>query len=233
MPTSPYPNQPIPGTEFGNPEAVLDSLEEFIERDSFVGRYYYIYDFKTIYNYTDTTLRTTSMWYDKANNPYQMRANLGNNGSASIPLIHDMGKNIGFNTGFRQYEQYKIYQDSFKFYTSNRPMADLNFSPILGSQQNFSVGANYAQKYSDGYNLSINFHRINQEGFYVNSFTKSTNFGIALRKDWEDSKVTSFVSMTSNVNEDKTNGGITTDTLFRLPNFNFRTRIPVFLTGAN
>jgi hypothetical protein len=233
VPTNPYPNQPIPGTEFGNPEAVQDSIEEFFERDSFVGSYYYINNFNTHYKYTDTTLRTTSMWYDKANNPYHLRANLGNNGSASIPMVFDVGQSVGFNTGFRQYEQYKIHQDSFKFYNSNRPMADLTFSPILGSQQNFTVGANYAQKFSDGFSVSINFHRINQEGFYTNSFTKATNFGIAIRKEWDQSRFTSFVSMTSNVHDDEINGGVTTDSLFTLANYNFRTRIPVFLSGAN
>ncbi len=232
IPTNPYPNTPVAGTEFGNPENVIDSLEEYYERDSFIVSYYYASSFRNIYPYTDSTFSTQNMWYDKANNPYNFRLNLGNNGSASIPAIYDIGNSTGFNTGFRQYDQYKIIHDSLKFYNSNRPMADLSFSPIMGSQENFTVGANYAQNYSDGFSLSVNFHRINQEGFYENSTTKSTNLGIAIRKNWNESRFTSFISMTSNVNEDLTNGGVTSDSLLNLPNYNFRTRIPVFLSGA-
>ncbi len=232
VPTNNYPNRPVPGTEFGNPEAVLDSLQELAERDSFVASYFLISDVFRKYKLKDTASLTANMWYDKAGNPYHLRGNLGNNGSPSFSYVFTPGNSTGFNTGFRQYEQYKIHQDSIRFYNSNRPMADLHFSPIMGSQQNFAVGATFARQFSDGVAVSTTFNRINQEGFYTNTFTKGTNLGIAFRKEWTNSRIISFVSMTSNVHDDKINGGVTTDSLYKLQNYNFRTRIPVFLTGA-
>lgn len=232
VPTNNYPNQPIPGTEFGNPEEVLDSIREEVQRDSFVASYFLISDVFKKFKLKDTASTTSNMWYDKAGNPHHLRGNLGNNGSPSFSLVFTPGHSTGFNTGFRQYEQYKIHQDSFQFYNSNRPMADLNFSPIWGNQQNFAVGATFARSFSDGVALSTTFARINQEGFYTNSFTRGTNLGIAIRKEWTNSRITSFVSMTSNVHDDRINGGVTTDSLYNKPNYNFRTRIPVFLSGA-
>ena len=233
VPTNRYPNQPVPGTEFGNPESVLDSLQAFVLKDSFVSTYFLMSDIQKKNKFTDTTLTTANMWYDKAGNPYQLRGNLGNNGSPSYSLIYDPGRSTGFNTGLRQYEQYKIHQDSLRFYNSNRPMADLHFSPIWGTQQNFAVGATFARQFSDGVAISTSFNRINQEGFYTNTFTKGTNLAMAIRKEWANSRITTFVSMTSNIHDDRINGGVTTDTLFQKQNFNFRTRIPVFLEGAS
>jgi hypothetical protein len=233
VPTNPYPNQPIPGREFENPEDVIDSMRAIVERDSFVNFYHHLTNIQVKKAFRDTALDVEGFFYDKANNPRNLRATLGNHGSASTPLIYNVGRATGFNMGHRQYEQYDLTLDSFKFFEVNRPYADLSFSPIWGTQQDFVVGANYAQGFSDNTALSLNYTRLSHDGSYKSAANQSTNFSLGVKKKWMKERMNSYVTLISNVNRESINGGITDQNLLTQPSYNFRSRVPVRLEGAN
>ena len=205
-----------------------DTLSGYVERDSF------IYDYFTLDNifkkkvYRDTANTGDLDRYDKSQSGFLPRLFKGNNGSASMPMVLQTGRSAGFNTGYSQYEAYRITLDSFKFYQSNRPIADLSFSPIVGSQDNFIVSADYGQQFADGIAMSVNYHRVNQKGFYVGQGNQTTNIGFGLRKESMKGKLNTFFVGIVNNSDEAQNGGVSIDTLFNRPNFNFRTRIPVF-----
>lgn len=209
-----------------------DTLPSYIKRDSF------IYDYFTLDNifkkkvYRDTANTGDLDRYDKAQNGFLPRLFKGNNGSASLPMVLQTGTSAGFITGYTQYEAYRITLDSFKFYQSNRPIADLSFSPIVGSQDNFIVSADYGQQFADGISMSVNYHRVNQKGFYTAQGNKTTNFGFGLKKESMRGKLNTFLIGIVNNSDEAQNGGVAIDTLFNSPNFNFRTRIPVFRSNS-
>lgn len=210
----------------------LASLSGLIKRDTLSFQYYHLSDINDSKNYADTSLSSAGLTYDKARNPLNHHASLGNNGSAAMPLTYQVAGGTGFNAGFVQHDVYRISLDSFRFYKVNRPVADLQFTPILGSQQNFIVGANFGQQFKDSSVMSINYHRVSQVGFYANQATKLTNFGLGFGKVSMKGKLSNYLTSISNVNVERTNGGASTDTLFEAENFNFRTRIPVYTSGA-
>ncbi|MBK8700696.1 MAG: hypothetical protein IPN29_14635 [Saprospiraceae bacterium] len=155
----------------------------------------------------------------------------GNAGSAAIDPLFKMGIKTGFNLGYDGYEPLNFSPDSIKFYNSLRPLADLSFSPIFGSQQNFIVGAEYGQKFSDGFAVSLNYRRISQLGFYQNQSTQTTSLAIALRYQSEKQTFNMFTGFVGNANNEQHNGGVDTTLLYRT-NYQFRINVPIGLTDT-
>ncbi|MBK9734972.1 MAG: hypothetical protein IPO92_08400 [Saprospiraceae bacterium] len=133
--------------------------------------------------------------------------NTGNRGSSAMPLIYRPKINTGFNTGYNQYEIYKIKLENFKFFEQNRPISDLYFSQ-LGNQQNLTVGALFSRNFKNGLTVSLNYNRISQQGFYAKQDTKSTNFGFGLRYQSPTNTYNAFLIYLRNANNETNNGGI-------------------------
>lgn len=213
-----------------------DSLPEdysFVERDSFEYDYFYLSNIFQKKVFADTLLAGTWSKIDKFRMQDFAHMSLGNFGSSSRSLMHENAVNTGFSRGFDQYKIYNYTLDSLKFYDVNRPLADLYFSPILNSQQDFVVSAEMGQRFANGISMSLNFYRVSQEGFYINQKTKTTNIAFGVRKISLNGRLNSFFVSYNNLNNEQFNGGVTTDSLFQRANFNFRTRIPVHRTNAN
>ncbi|HOY11713.1 MAG TPA: hypothetical protein PLY70_01180 [Saprospiraceae bacterium] len=207
-------------------------INEFIERDSFEYNYILLNNIFDKIIYSDTTNNRRWSLVDETERQQFPYLNLGNFGSASRSSVVELGKNTGFSLGFDQYNVYNYTIDSFRFYDVNRPLADLFFSPFLGTQDNFIVKADFGQRFDNGISMSLNFHRVNQKGFYINQRAKTTNVALGVRKESMQGRLNTFVVILNNINTEENNGGVTTDSLFDQPNFNFRERIPIFRTNA-
>lgn len=156
--------------------------------------------------------------------------NTGNAGSMGISPLFQFKPASGFTTGYRAYDDFNFMPDSIRFYDSERPLADLFFSPIFGSQQNFIVGAEYGQKFKDGLAISLNYRRISQLGFYQNQGTRTTNVALAIRWTTRSKKLDFFTGFVSNTNNEVHNGGVDTAILVR-PSGQFRINVPVALSN--
>lgn len=229
-PTSDPVSRDNPGA-FGQDTGQVQSY--FEEKDSFEYDYFYLGNISQKFNYSDTAITGRWSQVDRFRMQDIMHMNLGNFGSSSRPLVHTHDYNTGFNTGFDQYRVYNYTTDSVRFYDVNRPLADLYFSPFLGTQQDFIVSANMGQRFANGVSMSLNFYRVAQQGFYVNQKTKTTNLAFGLRKISMQGRLNTIFLVVNNFNNEAFNGGVTTDTLYNKPNYNFRTRIPVYRTNAN
>ena len=230
-------NRPVDPVSRDNPGAFgQDSTGNdafYIEKDSFEYDYFHLDNIFRKLTYADTLLAGDWSQVDKLRMQEISHINLGNFGSSSRPLVFSNSGYTGFNRGFDQYKIYNYTADSIKFYDVNRPLADLYFSPFLGTQQDFVVAADMGQRFANGISMSMNFYRVAQQGFYVNQKTKTTNIAFGLRKVSMQGRLNTFFVSINNFNNEAFNGGVTTDTLFQKPNFNFRTRIPVERTNAN
>jgi len=210
------------------PPFISDSLqsEQSLLPDTIKLRYFYLSDITTYYDYTDTTLNNFFHHYD----PVKRRAidylNLGNAGSAARNMQYEDKPYIGFDTGMNQYDVYNYKLADFRFFENNVPLTDVFFSPV-GGQQNFVIRSDFARNFSDNTSLSLNYRRIRQAGFYTNQLTKITNFGASIRYKGLNDRLTGFVSMISNVNEEAHNGGISNKT--ELNDFLNRFNISTFI----
>jgi hypothetical protein len=154
-----------------------------------------------------------------------------NYGAGGIPSYFQFKPHYGFSSGYTQYDVYNYTLDSVKIFDSNRTLADLFFSPIFGSQENFFVGANYGQQYKDGLSLSLNYKRASNRGFYTDQNTLTTNAALALRWKTRNDKMNFILGILNNTNNENHNGGVDTSALFISGN-QYRLNVPVKLNQA-
>ena len=204
-------------------DSVVSTLPDTIEL-----KYFYLSDITKYYDYKDSTLDNFFHHYDPAKRRAIDYVNLGNAGSAARNMVFETNPYIGFNSGMNQYDLYNFVLVDFRFFENNVPLTDVYFTPV-GGQQNFVIRSDFARNFSDNTSLSLNYRRIRQQGFYINQLTKTTNFGASIRYKRLNDRLTGFVSMISNVNEEAHNGGVSDRTLFADPLYSNRATIPTFL----
>ena len=181
-------------------------------------------------NMVDTAADVNFLHRDQIWRDGKEQYNTGNRGSATSPLRYSPAINTGFNTGYKQYDIYKLSTDKFKFYEQNRPLAELSFTQ-LANQQNLHVGSEFSRNFSDGISVSLNYNRISQTGIYNNQATKSTNFGIGFRYRSKSDKYNAFLVFLQNANEEINSGGISN--LSDLAENEFRASIDTKLNNAS
>lgn len=210
------------------PSFVPDSLRGRTDNnlpDTIKLKYFYLSDITKYFNYKDSTLDNFFHQYDPAKRRDIDYINLGNAGSAARSMRFESNPYVGFDSGMNQYDLYNYKLEDFRFFENNLPITDVFFTPV-GGQQNFVIRSDFARNFSDNTNLSLNYRRIRQRGFYANQLTKITNFGASIRFKGFKDRYTGFVSMISNVNEEGHNGGVLTDTLFANSLYSNRENIP-------
>ena len=216
----------------GPPQSFIpDSLQGQSESklpDTIKLKYFYLSDIKTYYDFKDSTLDHFFHQYDPAKRRVIDYLNLGNAGSAARNMQFESKPYIGFDSGLNQYDLYNYTLEDFRFFDNNVPLSDVFFTPV-GGQQNFVIRSDFTRNFSDNTSLSLNYRRIRQQGFYSNQLTKTTNFGASIRYKGFGDRLTGFVSMISNVNEEGHNGGVTADSFFTKPVFADRINIPTFI----
>ncbi len=216
----------------GPPKSIVPDSLQGAEKsklpDTIKLKYYYLSDIKTYYDFKDSTLDNFFHQYDPVKRRSIDYLNLGNAGSATRNMRFESKPYIGFDSGLNQYDLYNYTLEGFRFFDNNLPFTDVFFTPV-GGQQNFVIRSDFSRNFSDNTSLSLNYRRIRQQGFYTNQLTKTTNFGASIRYKGVNDRLTGFVSMISNVNEEGQNGGVLTDTLFADPIFADRANIPTII----
>lgn len=200
--------------------------------DSTIFKYFTLDDISDLYEFGDTTLDQNLYYSDPARDPSQPMANLGTVASASHPLLYTPSKVTAFHSGFHEYDAYNFTLNGFKYFKTNRAISDLYFSSIA-NQQNLTIKTDFTRNFEDGIQLSINYQRFSNQGFYSSQRARTTNFGTGLWYQSSKNKYNLFLTFVSNVNTEEQNGGITTDTLYGTEFADFRTAIPTNLTDAN
>ncbi|MBK8622387.1 MAG: hypothetical protein IPN79_11655 [Saprospiraceae bacterium] len=130
---------------------------------------------------------------------------LGNTFSAANRLLFSPEKNVQFFHGYRQYDVYRHSLDNAKFYTSSRPQTDVYFSQF-SNQLNFSAGARVSIPFQKGFSFSIDYFRVNEQGFYLSHALKSTNLTVGLK--YASKKYTLLALIIQHAQDEENNGGI-------------------------
>ena len=176
------------------------------DEDSLKVRYFYLSDINENRELTDTLFQD----FEKYATVRQFRTGaltLGNLGSSHHKIIYNPREDILTDPGFRQYDNYKLRREDFKFYRLQTAYNDLFFSP-QGGQENFMVKAKFSGNFQNDINVSLDFERISQEGFYRDQVTKSTRFGIGLWKANQEKNHDLFFTLIANNHNEDHNGGL-------------------------
>ncbi len=103
--------------------------------------------------------------YDVAKQNNQFFANLGNQSSASYPLLYTL--NTGPNFRFRPdvFNPYKLKDDSIRFYISESPFSHIRYH--LGTAKEQKLDLNFAQRIGTGIYLGLSARFANAPGIYL------------------------------------------------------------------
>jgi Putative porin len=134
------------------------------------------------------------------------RTNLGNLGSASQSLFFDPMPQIGFTSGIRCFDLYKVTADSLRFYKNTRSMSDVAYSRG-GKQEDSEFKAKFARTFAGGTNFSLDYRTINNQGQYRYSRTKHQSLAVGL---WIPiiKRYEIFLVYAKNTDKQQENGGI-------------------------
>jgi len=155
---------------------------------------------------------------------------LGNQGSAAWAIEQQMNTDIEYDFGFKQYDPYKKQPDSLKYFNLKKPLSDLYFSPK--GQGNFVVKALFASSFANDIDFTLDYHRINEDGFYTNQKTKSTSVSAGLYFG-KHPKLKTYIEFHANNHNEEQNGGVSDTTLFDEMFNSNRFNIPIYLNNAS
>ena len=208
--------------EFGEDNVVDDTLDV---------QYYYLDIPERLEVFQDTFVQ-----YFHEYKPTAIRKddyfNLGLPGSATRPVIPSLYETTGFQLGLHQFDPYRIDNHSFRFYELRKALTTVYYTQGQ-SQEDGVFKARFARNFRDGIQLSIDYNRYNNLGLYNRQVGRNTNLGIGLKYESKNGKLNIAGTHFSNIYDQNSNGGITTDTLFNLEFYDQRTAIPINLEGAD
>lgn len=223
-------------SRYSNPNNInfaSDSLSAYLDSilPPFQYLYYHLDQFDRPMVMADTTLDNEFKESEPGRRKTFYDINTGNAGSATTPVILNYLPIAGFHSGYDAYRSYNIELSKFRFFDSERTLADLKFAMILGSQNNFIVGADFGEKFKSGISMSLNYQRVSQLGSYNGQETKSTHLGLAFRLETLKKRLNIFTGILSNTNNEQNNGGLVDPD--KIDDYQFKTSVPVFLDDAN
>lgn len=103
-------------------------------------------------------------------------SNTGNTGGAAYPVVYTTNRSTGFNLGYNQFDVYRYYKDSVKYYQVIRPYAELSMMIGLKNEQMFQ--GKFANQHKGIIYYGVDFRRISSLGIYTNSRTNDNSFNL-------------------------------------------------------
>jgi len=154
---------------------------------------------------------------------------LGNLGSSSRALIYTIdGNRKGLDLGYHQYDPYQKDRHQFPLIQSEKPVSNLFFSSF--GQVDFIIKAQFSRPFANNLQLTIDYTRVLQEGFYASQSTRLTNIGMSLSKKL-DNRMWIFTAI-SNADNEEQNGGISDPVIFNGAFAELRSNLPTNLSDA-
>jgi hypothetical protein len=103
--------------------------------------------------------------FDPAKQYNRFYANLGNIGSASVPLQFNLSTGHDFRFRYNVFSPYKLYDDSIRFYISESPFTHLRYHMGPAKEQKFDLS--FAQRIGNGIYLGLDARFTNAPGIYL------------------------------------------------------------------
>ncbi|MFN0275310.1 MAG: putative porin, partial [Chitinophagales bacterium] len=151
------------------------SQEEYYDASNAVVEYYVgddIENFRDI----DTSLNNFQQFNPARSGRFQ-QTYLTNIGAATIQKFFVLNRTVGFDHGRNQFDLYKFYVDSVKYYRANTPYTNLFY--VLGSKSEQIFAATHTQNFGPQINATIDFKKIASEGSYLHDRKENSNIALS------------------------------------------------------
>ncbi|HUR31086.1 MAG TPA: putative porin, partial [Saprospiraceae bacterium] len=134
----------------------------------------------------------------------------GNYGSATRSLAPSINPNIGFSTGWDQFDPYYLSIDSFRYYSQDVPVVKIKYSQA--NQEDTYLTLQFGRSFAKGWSLSLAYNRINQGDriayHFENQRQKNTALGLGIWHNSPNGKYDAFYNYISNTAISEDNGGV-------------------------
>ncbi len=172
--------------------------------------------------------------YDPLDNQSGEReyARLHNVGTAAIGLQPGKRTTIGFDAGFHAYDPYLLSSDSLVMLNAPLAYTDVSYSQGPTSEDGIFAGT-LARRFGKGTDFRIDALRIYNFGAYSHMANHHSSLRLGIRYLNPRGKYSLTLLHGNHIIDQEENGGIRTDTLFGVQNYEEEINIPVFLTTAD
>jgi hypothetical protein len=133
-------------------------------------------------------------------------------GLPATPLLFEDNLSIGFQTGFRSLDFYKLTHDDVKFYRARSPFTSLSYISAGDNVQLLKII--HSQNIKPNWNFGANFNRIGANGFYSHQRGDDLNAALFTWYQTKNKRYNIWVDAVFNTLKAQENGSITKDTIF-------------------
>jgi hypothetical protein len=179
----------------------------------------------------DTLPEMTFRMYDPARRQLIDWGTLGNLGTPARPLFLADAPRRGFDAGLHGFDLYRLRPEDVRFYRNTKSFSDAFFSQGV-NQFDGLLNARFARTFSGGTSFTLDYRTINNRGQFRHLRSKHNTLALGI---WVPvgRRYDGFITYVNNINRQRDNGGITTDTVFNQGGFSGAINAPVWLPGEN
>ncbi len=154
---------------------------------------------------------------------------LGNNGSASYPILFTPILKAGWDAGFHAYDAYRYTLEGTRFFKTTRPFTQLTYLLASGKEQ--VVKILHTQNIKPNWNFGFEYRLISAPGFFKTQNTNHNNYRLFSNYQGIKKRYSAYFELMGNKLTASENGGIVNDSLLKDPHHKYRFTIPVNLGG--
>lgn len=163
---------------------------------------------------------------------YSVPANyitLGNNGSASYPILFTPILKAGWDAGFHAFDAYRFTLEGTKFFKTTRPFTQLTYLLASGKEQLVKVFQ--TQNIKPNWNFGFEYRLITAPGFFKTQNTNHNNYRLFSNYQGKRKRYSAYFELMGNKLTASENGGIKNDTFLTNSDYKIRIGVPVNLGG--
>lgn len=162
------------------------------------------------YSDSDTLLGRYFLQYDPSRQQEMPYGNLGNLGTAVVPLSYQLADYRGFHVGIDPYSLYRFNSEDFAYLRSGQPLTRAYFSQG-NNQENTYFKLQFSRNFIDGFNLNIQYQRINNQGLYTYQRAINNALGFGLWYKTPKQRYQAFLTYFNHSHDHENNLGISAE----------------------
>jgi hypothetical protein len=211
----------------GRPSTGSDSTKGFVQRndlaDSITISFRFLDSLKS--NRLDSSLQDFSRFYSVPAN----HITLGNNGSASYPVLFTPILKAGWDAGFHAFDPYRFKLEGTRFFHTTRPFTQLSYLLASGKEQLINIL--HTQNIKPNWNFGFEYRLITAPGFFKTQNTNHNNYRLFSNYQGKRKRYAAYFELMGNKLTASENGGIKNDSFLSNKDYKIRIGVPVNLGG--
>lgn len=150
-------------------------------------------------------------FYSPVQQPGTGGRQIGNNGQAAYSQLFEYNKQMGFHTGFRQFDKYAFTRDSVLYYAGKYPYAQIKYT--IGGQEEQSARIAFAQAIAKNLRYFFNYRMLNSPGAFRRQRANHQNLSASVWYKTTNSRYNALAYFLNNAATVQQNGGVLAEQL--------------------